>query len=112
MVKWTPKLCSRCWAPWNGIGPICNACRTIDAINNPKPAAAGGGGYVPTQQPQYEDTTISGDVLVPFVLLGAWITLDWWLFNWFFTKVMWMVVKICWALTGGLVWDLIKYIFS
>jgi len=106
MVMSTPKLCSRCWTPWNGIGTICNACRTIDAINTPKPA---GGGAPAISVNQTYSTPIDFSA---FILLGAWILIDWNFFNWFFTKVMWMVVKICWALTGGLVWDLLKYIFS
>ena len=95
------KVCSRCLVPWEGFGLYCNACRTIDAINNPKPPVYN---TAPVTAPNSYDPD---EVLGSFALLGGWVLIDWYFFNWFFTKVMLLVVKWCWAITGGLLWDIL-----
>jgi hypothetical protein len=34
MTYTTPRSCFRCGSPWNGYGVICNACKTIETIND------------------------------------------------------------------------------
>jgi hypothetical protein len=90
MTYTTPRSCFRCGTPWSGYGNTCNACKTIDAINDPSPMVTAG------------SASANGDMPLPMalVIIGIFLLIDYNL-NFFICKIMWLLLKVGFYLMFG-----------
>jgi hypothetical protein len=99
----SPKLCSDCWAPWSGLGPVCNACKQIKALKDVAKNT--------NTQNQYSSSSSNGYEGAPSLVFPSIVIFLFFYFcyltNWFPLKVMW------WLLTGlvSVVWWILKVLF-
>ena len=97
-----PKLCSDCWAPWSGLGPVCNACKQIAALKDVAKS---------TKQTQYTSSS-SIEYGEAFSMVG--IFLIFFLFFWFCYLTNWFLFKMMWWMLVGVasvIWWILKIAF-
>jgi hypothetical protein len=88
MTYSTPRSCFRCGTPWSGYGVTCNACKTIDAINDPKSSVTG--------------SSTNADMPLPMalVIIGIFLLIDYNL-HFFICKFIWLLFKVGFYLMFG-----------
>jgi hypothetical protein len=90
MTYTTPRSCFICGSPWGGYGNICNACKTIKAIDS--------------QQTSNRDNKQTNNDRIPLPLalsiIGVFLLIDYNL-NFFICKFIFLLLKIGFYLMFG-----------
>jgi hypothetical protein len=93
----SPKLCSDCWAPWSGLGPICNACKQISALKN----------LVKNSNTQSSSSSSNYTTLVLPVIVISLFFFFCYITNWIPLKFMWWFITVL----VSAVWWILKVLF-
>ena len=97
-----PRLCSDCWAPWSGAGPVCNACKQIAALKDVAKS---------NKQNQYSSSSSSGYSGDPSLIFPVIVIF---LFFWFCYLTNWFIFKVMWWMMVGIasvIWWILKVAF-
>lgn len=98
-----PRLCSDCWAPWSGQGPVCNACKQIAALKE----VAKSNELQNQSLSSYSSSEEGLPSLVGIAMIFIAFFYICYLTNWIPFKIMW------WIITGlvSAAWWILKVLF-